>query len=576
MDILEIQRTPIWELFEKGRNYNRMMGLFLDTDRNYRMYNGDQWGGAKLGGVEPVQVNFIKPIVKYKLSVIHSNLYAINYSSLNHKDPDTHKMTERVCKLLNGYAAQIWEQDKLDVKNREVTLDAAVNDEGILYVNFDREAMRPVNEIIDKNDIYYGNENSDDIQNQPYILIRKRMPVVNAIEMAKEEGVSEADLVYLIGDMDTSEQAGEAAKLELDNMVSVIYKMYKRNGTVHFSAATKWVEILKDVDLGITRYPVAHFLWERTKGSSRGEGEVRYLIPNQIEVNKTLMRRALTAKAQGFPQRVVNKSKVRDVRELDRVGGTVITEDQTVEDVHKIVGTIPPAQMSPDVVKLQEDLINVTRELAGAGDVATGQVNPEDASGRAILAVQQASQAPLTSQREGFKGFIEDVALIWLEYFTVYAENGIQLEETVPDPTTGEDVVQLVMVPQAVLQDLKATVKIDVTPKGVYDKFAQEQTIENMLINGLFHINRLSELEVYAELLDDDSVAPKLKLQKACELMRAEQQKIATIQAQGQMMQQRMRQFMMGDLADQASMVSDAKMQIAAQQQAQEPAPENA
>lgn len=576
MDILEIQRTPIWELFEKGRNYNRMMGLFLDTDRNYRMYNGDQWGGAKLGGVEPVQVNFIKPIVKYKLSVIHSNLYAINYSSLNHKDPDTHKMTERVCKLLNGYAAQIWEQDKLDVKNREVTLDAAVNDEGILYVNFDREAMRPVNEIIDKNDIYYGNENSDDIQNQPYILIRKRMPVVNAIEMAKEEGVSEADLVYLIGDMDTSEQAGEAAKLELDNMVSVIYKMYKRNGTVHFSAATKWVEILKDVDLGITRYPVAHFLWERKKGSSRGEGEVRYLIPNQIEVNKTLMRRALTAKAQGFPQRVVNKSKVRDVRELDRVGGTVITEDQTVEDVHKIVGTIPPAQMSPDVVKLQEDLINVTRELAGAGDVATGQVNPEDASGRAILAVQQASQAPLTSQREGFKGFIEDVALIWLEYFTVYAENGIQLEETVPDPTTGEDVVQLVMVPQAVLQDLKATVKIDVTPKGVYDKFAQEQTIENMLINGLFHINRLSELEVYAELLDDDSVAPKLKLQKACELMRAEQQKIATIQAQGQMMQQRMRQFMMGDLADQASMVSDAKMQIAAQQQAQEPAPENA
>ena len=576
MDILEIQRTPIWELFEKGRNYNRMMGLFLDTDRNYRMYNGDQWGGAKLGGVEPVQVNFIKPIVKYKLSVIHSNLYAINYSSLNHKDPDTHKMTERVCKLLNGYAAQIWEQDKLDVKNREVTLDAAVNDEGILYVNFDREAMRPVNEIIDKNDIYYGNENSDDIQNQPYILIRKRMPVVNAIEMAKEEGVSEADLVYLIGDMDTSEQAGEAAKLELDNMVSVIYKMYKRNGTVHFSAATKWVEILKDVDLGITRYPVAHFLWERKKGSSRGEGEVRYLIPNQIEVNKTLMRRALTAKAQGFPQRVVNKSKVRDVRELDRVGGTVITEDQTVEDVHKIVGTIPPAQMSPDVVKLQEDLINVTRELAGAGDVATGQVNPEDASGRAILAVQQASQAPLTSQREGFKGFIEDVALIWLEYFAVYAENGIQLEETVPDPTTGEDVVQLVMVPQAVLQDLKATVKIDVTPKGVYDKFAQEQTIENMLINGLFHINRLSELEVYVELLDDDSVAPKLKLQKACELMRAEQQKIATIQAQGQMMQQRMRQFMMGDLADQASMVSDAKMQIAAQQQAQEPAPENA
>ena len=574
MDILEIQKTPIWELFEKGRNYNRMTGLFLDTDRNYRMYNGDQWGGAKLGGVEPVQVNFIKPIVKYKISVIHSNLYAINYSSLNHKDPKTHKLTERVCKLLNGYAARVWEQDKMDVKNREVTKDAAINDEGVMYVNFNRETMQPVNEIIDKNDIYYGNENSDDIQSQPYILIRKRMPVANAIEMAKKEGVREEDLVFLVGDMDTSEQAGEAAKLELDNMVTVIYKMYKRNGTIHFSAATKWVEIIEDEDLGISRYPVAHFLWEKKKGSARGEGEVRYLIPNQIEVNKTLMRRALTAKAQGFPQRVVNKSKVRDVRELDRVGGTVVTEDQTVEDVRKIVGTIPPAQMSPDVVKLQEDLINVTRELAGAGDVATGQVNPEDASGRAILAVQQASQAPMTEQRESFKSYIEDLAMIWLDYFTVYAENGLELEETVPDPNTGEEIVQLVHVPQRLLQELQASVKIDVTPKGVYDRFAQEQTIENMLINGLFHINRLSELEVYVELLDDDSVSPKVKLKKACELMRAEQQKIANIQAQGQMMQQRMRQFMMGDMADQASMVSDAKMQMAAQEQAQMPAEE--
>ena len=40
------------------------------------------------------------------------------------------------------------------------------------------------------------------------------------------------------------------------------------------------------------------------------------------------------------------------------------------------------------------------------------------------------------------------------------------------------------------------------------------------------------------------------------------------------MMQQRMRQFMMGDMADQASMVSDAKMQMAAQEQAQMPAEE--
>lgn len=56
-----------------------------------------------------------------------------------------------------------------------------------------------------------------------------------------------------------------------------------------------------------------------------------------------------------------------------------------VDDVTKVISTLPPAQMSPDVKQLQEDLIQVTRDLAGAGDIATGQVNPEDASGRGYL-----------------------------------------------------------------------------------------------------------------------------------------------------------------------------------------------
>ena len=66
MDIQEIKETPIWTLYEKGRNYHRQTGIYVDTDRNYRFYNGNQWEGAKLGDVEPVQKNFIKPIVKYK------------------------------------------------------------------------------------------------------------------------------------------------------------------------------------------------------------------------------------------------------------------------------------------------------------------------------------------------------------------------------------------------------------------------------------------------------------------------------------------------------------------------------
>jgi hypothetical protein len=561
MDIEQIEQTPIWALYEKGRNYHRQTGIYVDTDRNYRMYGGDQWAGAKLGDVEPVQKNFIKPIVKYKVSVIHSNLYAINYSSLNYENREFYKKSERYCEMLNRYAMRIWEKDKMDFKGRRITKDSAINDEGIMYVNFDQEKMEVINEIVKKNDIYYGNENDDDIQLQPYILIRKRMPVSNARELAEREGISADKLHFIVGDSDNFEESGEASKIELDNMVTLIYKMYKKNGTVHFSIATRWVTITEDIDTGLRLYPIAHFVWEEKEGSARGEGEVRYLIPNQIEVNRTEVRRVISVKQQAYPQKVADVSKISNPQALSQVGGVIKTNGQPVEDVHKVVGSIPPATMSPDVKQLQEDLITVTRELAGAGETATGQVNPETASGRAILAVQQASQAPMTDQREGYKNFIEDIARIWLEYLIVYSVDGVKLEEVVTDPTTGEEIIQLVNVPQSVLQELQATVKIDVTPKGVYDKFAQEQTMENLLMQGFFNAERVTELENYAKALDDDSVAPKQKILEVVEDIKETQRQIAMIEAQAQAMQQRANQFLMGDDEMQSSQMAEAMAQ---------------
>ena len=534
----EIRETRIWTLYEKGRNYHRRIGIYTDTDKNYRFYNGNQWGGAKLGDIEPVQLNFIKPIVRYKVAVVHANLFAIVYNSENLENEVIRKVAPRYCSMLSRYAARIWERDKMDFKLRRVTKDAAVNDEGIIYVDFDDKTMLPKNEIIKKNDIYFGNENDDNIQAQPYILIRRRVSVSEAIEYAKGKGVPEEMTELIVGDSDNFEESGEAAKIELDNMVTIVYKFYKKDGTVHFSAATRLCDICEDVDLEISRYPVAHFIWEEKEGSARGEGEVRSLIPNQIEVNRIEARRLLSGKYQAFPARVVDVSKVKNHEALRTAGATIEVDGTGVDDVRKMVGTLPPATMSPDVEKLYLDLMQKSRELAGAGEYATGAVNPEDASGKAILAVQRASEAPMTEQKDSCKNFVEDLGMIYLEYLIAHSGDGVNLEEEVKGASPGKDTVQYVKVSQKLLRELRASVKIDITPKSDYDKFAQEQTIENLLVKGFFSSAKRPELKAYVSVLDDDSVAPKLKLEKIIEYMENEDKKIAQTSVRANMLQQ--------------------------------------
>ena len=543
MNEKEIEKTSIWCLYEKMRNFNNLMNVYADTDRNYRMYNGDQWYGLKVEGVETVSLNIIKPIVKYKLSVIHSNDYAINYSAENIDNPQFKEIAVKTCELLNKKARKVWEKDRFDKKLRKYTKDSAINDEGIIYADYDTETNMPINEIIYKNDVGYGNENSDEIQTQPYIIIRQRKPISEVQNIALKKGVSKKKLEYIVGDNDNYDATGDDSQYEVNDMCWLVTKMWKKDGQVWFAQATKFVDITKPTNTRLTLYPIVHMPWEEKPGYSRGVGEVRQLISNQLEINKTMMRRVLVAKNTAYPQKVVNIAKVRNPQAINRVGTTIETESQDVEDVRKIFSTTTPAQMSTDVEKVQNELISTTRELAGAGDIATGEVNPESASGKAILAVQNASKQPMTEQLETLKDSIDQLAKIWLDMWKTYAVDGLMIENEITDELTGQNTTELVQIPYEVLEQLQADVKVDITPRSPFDKYAQEMSIENMLKAGYFNNQKLSELEVYVSLLEDDSSMPKTKLEEAIKIMKAKQERINQINSQAQTLQMMANKF---------------------------------
>lgn len=501
----EIKTTDIWELYQKGQNF--MSKIYTNTDMNFRMYNGDQWAGLKIKGVEKIQHNFIKKIVKHKVGTITANLFAVNYSPENIETNEFMEIAQKTCDLLNKKASKVWDKDFMDKKIKKVCRKSAINGESIVYVDYDESNNIPINEIISKNDIIFGDENEEEIQLQPWIIIRQRKTISELQTLARSYGVKEEDVLNICGDSDLGSASGESAKNEIEDKCWLLTKLYRENGTVHFSQATKYCDLKNDIDTGLTLYQVAHYNWEDVEGSARGIGEVEQLIPNQLETNKTAMRRALTIKNIAYPQKVVNIDLINNPDAINRVGSTIKFKNVGNVRASDVFMNASAGTISPDSEKFQNELINLSTEINNAGDAVTGNINPESASGRAILAVQNAQNQPLNDQLIGLKSFIEDLARIWFEMWRVYAKDGLLIEDEQTDDITGQKTTNQVLVPQYILEALRTSVKVDITPKGAFDKYAQELSLENMFTTGKI------TFEEYVEALDTDSVMPKQKLE---------------------------------------------------------------
>jgi hypothetical protein len=194
--------------------------------------------------------------------------------------------------------------------------------------------------------------------------------------------------------------------------------------------------------------------------------------------------------------------------------------------------------MSSDALNLQTDLMQNTRELAGAGDTVTGNIDPTQASGKAILAVQQASQQPLNENLNTFKVFLEDIARIWFNMLQAYSTDGLVVTEEVTDEATGKTIEVPYRISYDELNALKPNIRIDITPKSPYDRLVQEQSMENLLTN------QFITFEEWVKSLDDDSMINKPKLEKLLKDREEQEKQIQEIQMEANQLNSAMNQVM--------------------------------
>ncbi len=524
-DTPETDVTEIWQEYQKGLDYLNSINLFARVETSYNFVEGNQWEGLESGGERMPILNFLKPVMKYGIAIVAQNGMTINYSSMDYEQD--RELTKTVCDQLNRYAAKQWEKLKLDRITWDVIQDAYIAGDHFLYFYDDNGEIRM--EGIDTNNIMLADEQNPNIQEQPYILIVQRRYVEDVIAEAQENGISEEDIRLITPDQETDYQINAKDEVDNDKKCISIMKLWKEDGAIWVARATKTLQYQPNTRIdGLTLYPIAQYTWQRRHGSARGWGDVWDKIPNQIEVNKGLARLCIASKEFSFPHIVYDRNKLNpdDVDNLSVIGSKIGVESYDgTKKLSDIVGYMQASNINPLAQSMVTDMIQQTRDLAGAGDSVTGQINPEKASGAAIIAVRDASALPLNMQVAAFKQFVEDVALIWYDLWVTYNPNGIAVQDDQGS----------YMIPPEALEGLKINVRIDVSPTNPYSKYAQEQGIQNLLTG------QFITFDEYVESLDDDSSMPKGKLVEILEKRKmAQMQQMQQVMAENEQMKQQL------------------------------------
>lgn len=527
--------TRFWRRYEKGRDYITRKSLITNTNKNWNFYSGKQWEGLQTGGEELPLLNFIKPTVKYKVSTVSQNTMVASFS-----DMDGREELRSVYDVLNAKFSECWEKTNMDKKLWQTIKDSAVTGDGIQYYpSGNVEDMQ----ILANTSILYGDENNQDIQQQPYIIIRQRLSVAQVRGEAQLNGLPLEKIQLILPDDDTVDEIGNREEIDYESTsveakVTCIIHMEKKGGIVHVAKATKNVvyepehpiKVMMPFDSedeptgrGLTLYPIAKICWEDFPNDARGVSEVAQLIPNQLEINKTLARRSLIIKLMAYPKLAYDGNVIQNPEDLDKVGVPIEIMSGGVESVNQAIQYLAPAQISGDPKVYADDLLKNTQELSGAGETAMGNINLNRVAASAVLAVRDQAALPLNEQVAKMRTFVEDLARLWTELWFVYHPDGIETTMEVDDPLTGVKQKTLARITKEQIDELKPSIRIDVSQDNPWTKEAEQTWTDNALANQ--HIT----FEEYVELSPENGIVPKAKLKT---LLERRQQQMAFMNEQ--------------------------------------------
>jgi len=520
--------AQVWDEYNKCITYNASIGLYERVRQNEDFFIGDQWKGVVAPDLEKPVINFLKRVVTYLLAMLATDDISADVRTQNSAAgirnagtamdeagamiPVTEQVeipAASVAQILDAEIDKVLEKTKAKTRGRLLLRNSAVDGDGYFYTYIRQPKNRPAEiciEVIDNDKVLYIDPYTHEAEEQTGIIICQRLPLEKVRRMAEELGTARDEIEKIIpdgGGLYSSEESGFDS-----NLVTVLTKFWKENGTVWFTKTTEAAVIVRSTDTGLTRYPVAGMPWELKKDGYHGQAVLTGLIPNQIFVNKMMAMAMEQEKRLAFPKIFYNGTLIGNW--TNKVGEAVrVAGDPNLA----VASSWRAADMSDQVLLVIDRIISYSKDFMGANDAALGNItNPDNTS--AIIAVQKASQAPLELQRLAYYQLWEDEVYILIEMICRY----YGLRDI--DPEKNDAGISRFDFAQVDLGALD--VAVDVGASSYWSELMQVQTADALFSNGVF-----SDVVDYLKRIPDQYVRDKKDLIKKIEEQRQMQQEQA-------------------------------------------------
>ena len=503
----------IWNDWQKGLEYQKKLNLKSTCEQCVDFYEGRQWPQAteRTKNLPRPVINITKFIVNGKKSNILSSKISMIYKPLIYDKAEEQTATEGATAFTN-FANHIKKEIKQEDLDNKAILDGLKKGTYIYHYFWDKEKKTGMakfdgglnGQIIDCLSVVFANPKQKDEQKQKWIIIQSRENVETLKKLGEKNGLSQVELELIRAD-DDSEKNYDGEEQEGEEYATVLTRYFRKDGEVYYTKSIKQIiiqdetpltpdasEVTLDIDdegktnedneeidqdkpiveqFKMTLYPIVVAAYDEREKSIYGIGEVEQLIPIQRSINFNYAMMQMASQNMGFPKVVLSPLALRG-KKITNTPGEIITDYSPQFNGIKYLN---PPTFSSTPLTIADKLIEVTRTVTGATEVANGEVLGANMSGSAIVALQTQAKVPIEDMQKRFWRVHEKIARVWEQFFKGYYRFDI------PYIVENDENQEAAMFNGSRYQDMDFETTIDVGAGSAYSESLSITLLENAL-----------------------------------------------------------------------------------------------